>query len=131
MCGISGYYDSVNSIASLNESLNILQHRGPDDSGIYIDNSSNIGMGHRRLSIIDTSTFGHQPMLDSKEKIVSKQEAILWLRNWLSKTETQTIYQNIEDPDQEFFEELLESTYELEIKLGYVIKWFAVRIEPD
>ena len=68
---------------------------------------------------------------DSKEKIVSKQEAILWLKNWLSKTETQTIYQNIEDPDQEFFEELLESTYELEIKLGYVIKWFAVRIEPD
>ncbi len=58
---------------------------------------------------------------DSKEKIVSKQEAIL----------TQTIYQNIVDPDQEFFEELLESTYELEIKLGYVIKWFAVRIEPD
>ncbi len=68
---------------------------------------------------------------DSKEKIVSKQEAILWLKNWLSKTETQTIYQNIEDPDQEFFEELLESTYELEIKLGYVIKWFAVRIETD
>ena len=30
---------------------------------------------------------------DSKEKIVSKQEAILWLKNWLSKTETQTIYQ--------------------------------------
>ena len=68
---------------------------------------------------------------DSEEKIVSKQEAILWLKNWLSKTETQTIYQSIEDPDQEFFEELLESTYELEIKLGYVIKWFAVRIEPD
>ena len=68
---------------------------------------------------------------DSKEKIVSKQEAILWLKNWLSKKETQTIYKNIEDPDQEFFEELLESTYELEIKLGYVIKWFAVRIEPD
>ena len=68
---------------------------------------------------------------DSKEEIVSKQEAILWLKIWLSKTETQTIYQNIEDPDQKFFEELLESTYELEIKLGYVIKWFAVRIEPD
>ena len=67
---------------------------------------------------------------DSKEKIVSKQEAILWLKNWLSKTETQTIYQN-KDSDQEFLEELLESTYELEVKLGYVIKWFAVRIEPD
>ena len=68
---------------------------------------------------------------DSEEKIVSKQEAILWLKNWLRKIETQTIYQNIEDHDQDFFEELLESTYELEIKLGYVIKWFAVRIEPD
>ncbi len=68
---------------------------------------------------------------DSEEKIVSKQEAILWLKNWLSKTETQSIYQNKEPIDQEFFEELLESTYELEIKLGFVIKWFAVRIEPD
>ena len=68
---------------------------------------------------------------DSTEKIVSKQEAILWLKNWLSKTETKTIYQNIDNPNQEFLEELLESTYELEIKFGYVIKWFAVRIEPD
>ena len=39
---------------------------------------------------------------DSKEKIVSKQEAILWLKYWLNKIETQTIYQNIEDPDQDF-----------------------------
>jgi len=68
---------------------------------------------------------------NSKEKIVSKQEAILWLKNRISKKETQTIYQNTEDPDQEFLEELLESSYELDIKLGYVIKWFAVRIEPD
>jgi len=68
---------------------------------------------------------------DSKDKIVSKQEAILWLKNWLSKVETQTIYQNMGEPDQVFLEELLESTYELEIKFGYVIKWFAVRIEPD
>ena len=37
---------------------------------------------------------------NSKEKIVSKQEAIVWLRNWLNKTETQTIYQNVDDPDQ-------------------------------
>ena len=68
---------------------------------------------------------------DSKDKIVSKQEAILWLKNWLSKVEAQTIYQNMGEPDQVFLEELLESTYELEIKFGYVIKWFAVRIEPD
>ena len=44
--------NSSNSIASLNESLNLLQHRGPDDGGTYVDNSSNIGLRHRRLSII-------------------------------------------------------------------------------
>tara|TARA_Y100001968_G_scaffold330873_1_gene383852 strand:- start:2210 stop:2467 length:258 start_codon:yes stop_codon:yes gene_type:complete len=68
---------------------------------------------------------------DSKEKIVTKKEAILWLKNWLAQVETSTIYQKIDYSDESFFEELLESTYELEIKSGYVIKWFAVRVEPD
>ena len=49
--------------------LNLLQNRGPDDGGTYVDNSSNIGLGHRRLSIIDTSILGHQPMFDSKKKL--------------------------------------------------------------
>ena len=68
---------------------------------------------------------------DSKEKIVTKNEAILWLKNWLSKVETSTIYQIKDDSDEEFLQEFLESTYELEIKNGYVIKWFAVRVEPE
>ena len=68
---------------------------------------------------------------DSKEKIVTKKEAILWLKNWLAKVETSTIYQKIDNADEGFFEELLESTCELEIKSRYFIKWFAVRVEPD
>ena len=68
---------------------------------------------------------------DSKEKIVTKKEAILWLKNWIAKVETSTIYQKIHNADEGFFEELLESTYELEIKSRYFIKWFAVRVEPD
>ena len=68
---------------------------------------------------------------DSKEKIVTKQEAIIWLKNWLLKVESSTIYQNLDYSKEEFFEELLESTYELEIKFGYIIKWFAVRVDPD
>ena len=68
---------------------------------------------------------------DSKEKIVTQKEAILWLKNWLTKVETSTIYQNIDYSDEDFFTELLESTYELEVKFRYVIKWFAVRVEPD
>ena len=68
---------------------------------------------------------------ESKEKIVSKKEAILWLKDWLKKIEIKTIYQNIDYSDENFFEELLESTYELEIKFGYIIKWFAVRIDQN
>ena len=68
---------------------------------------------------------------DSKEKIVTKKEAILWLRNWLPKVDSSTIYQKKDYSNEEFLAELLESTYELEIKFGFVIKWFAVRVEPD
>ncbi|MCK5171890.1 MAG: hypothetical protein KAR47_00765 [Planctomycetes bacterium] len=39
-----------------------LTHRGPDDAGVWINKS--MGLGHRRLSIIDTSQSGHQPMID-------------------------------------------------------------------
>ena len=68
---------------------------------------------------------------NSKEKIVTKKEAILWLKNWLPKIDSSTIYQKKDYSNEEFLEELLESTYELEIKFGFVIKWFAVRVEPD
>ena len=68
---------------------------------------------------------------DSKEKIVTKKEALLWLKKWLLKVDSSLIYQNKDYSKDEFLEELLESTYELEIKFGFVIKWFAVRVEPD
>ena len=68
---------------------------------------------------------------DSKEKIVPKKEAIIWLKNWILKVESSTTYQNLDYSKEEYFEELLESTYELEIKFGYVIKWFAVRVDRN
>ena len=68
---------------------------------------------------------------DSKEKIVTKEEAIIWLKNWIPKVESSTIYQNLDYSKEEYFRELLESTYELEIKFGYVIKWFAVRVDQN
>ena len=64
MCGICGIYNfnkdkkiDESGLARMNEAL---VHRGPDDSGLFID--KNIGLGHRRLSIIDLSPIGHQPM---------------------------------------------------------------------
>lgn len=65
MCGIVGQITKdVNGIQeSIIEKMNsLISHRGPDDSGIWINKESNIGLGHRRLSIIDLSEHGHQPM---------------------------------------------------------------------
>jgi asparagine synthase (glutamine-hydrolysing) len=45
-----------------------LEHRGPDDAGIYLNGS--IGLGHRRLSIIDTSAAGHQPFLSENKRFI-------------------------------------------------------------
>ncbi|MDN5286183.1 MAG: asnB [Mucilaginibacter sp.] len=42
-----------------------LQHGGPDDEGIFLDEKKHLGFGHRRLSIIDLSSNGHQPMTDT------------------------------------------------------------------
>lgn len=47
----------------------VMDHRGPDDSGSWTDSAAGIGLCHRRLSIIDTSTRGHQPMWDSSRRV--------------------------------------------------------------
>src|SRR3990167_6127978 len=64
MCGIVGIWSSQKQVdeAVLSSMTDALAHRGPDDSGIYIDKQNQIGFGHRRLSILDLSPLGHQPM---------------------------------------------------------------------
>ncbi len=48
----------------------LLRHRGPDDSGVWVDRESGLALGHRRLSIIDLSPTGHQPMCSVCERYV-------------------------------------------------------------
>lgn len=62
MCGIAGHRLGNNIVDSdiARRMIDTLIHRGPDDSGTYVN--GNIGLGHRRLSIIDLSNLGHQPM---------------------------------------------------------------------
>lgn len=64
MCGIVGFcgkdkFTDESTLASMRDTL---AHRGPDDSGLYIDIEHNVGLAHTRLSIIDLSSLGHQPM---------------------------------------------------------------------
>ncbi|MCT7460917.1 asparagine synthase (glutamine-hydrolyzing) [Aliarcobacter cryaerophilus] len=66
MCGIAGFCDFSKQLgkSDLINMTDILYRRGPNDSGysLYETDYSNIGLGHRRLSILDLSTHGHQPM---------------------------------------------------------------------
>jgi asparagine synthase (glutamine-hydrolysing) len=68
MCGIAGFLDLQSARsreeleAVIRSMANTLSHRGPDDSGLWVDASLGLALGHRRLSIIDLSPLGRQPM---------------------------------------------------------------------
>ena len=62
MCGISGFtFRDEGLIKKMNDAI---RHRGPDDEGIFV--SDDVSLGHRRLSILDLSPAGHQPMSSDK-----------------------------------------------------------------
>jgi asparagine synthase (glutamine-hydrolysing) len=65
MCGISGWFlkpDKQRDAADLQAMAEAIQHRGPDDRGYYVDRDRGVAFAHNRLSIIDLSSAGHQPM---------------------------------------------------------------------
>ena len=68
MCGLTGFlehnslFDSLQAESTLLQMSSALSHRGPDNQGTWIDPQAGIALGHRRLSILDLSSQGHQPM---------------------------------------------------------------------
>ena len=74
MCGIAGLIDQ-NPEARIGAMLKAIEHRGRDDEGVWTstvinDHAQRVCFGHRRLSIIDTSSAGHQPMLSHSGRFV-------------------------------------------------------------
>jgi asparagine synthase (glutamine-hydrolysing) len=71
MCGIAGIYNFKDSRKVdrklLQRMMDVMQHRGPDAEGMYVN--GNIGLGHRRLSIIDLSEAGRQPMFSDDKQL--------------------------------------------------------------
>ena len=61
MCAIAGVYGVVDT-ESVRRMLDVQAHRGPDDCGVIGRHNGSFTFGHSRLSIIDTSSAGHQPM---------------------------------------------------------------------
>lgn len=72
--------------------INTLNHRGPDDDGIWLDSELCVGLGHKRLSILDLSDEGKQPMLSSSGRYVIAYNGEIYnfgiLRNELEKSGT-------------------------------------------
>lgn len=76
MCGLAGFLDlshqkDVGELQAIATSMaDRLLHRGPDDSGVWVDAKAGLALGHRRLSIIDVSSGGHQPMESSCGRLI-------------------------------------------------------------
>ena len=74
MCGLVGFYrTSFNAEQGrdvLKRMADQIIHRGPDESGVWFDEHAQIGLGHRRLSILDLSPAGSQPMLSGSQRYV-------------------------------------------------------------
>ena len=70
MCGIAGIFNLDGGPVSdsmIRQMIDVMAYRGPDDHGVFLD--KNVGLGHRRLAIIDLSPDGHQPMTNEDRTI--------------------------------------------------------------
>src|SRR5665213_2608910 len=76
MCGIAGFFNNFSMVAPQQQSAIVLKmmsemtHRGPDDHGIWLDPLGRCCLGHLRLSIIDISSAGHQPMASANGQLI-------------------------------------------------------------
>src|SRR2546430_5680289 len=121
MCGIAGFIDpgTANPEAACRAMARALVHRGPDDCGYYIQRDVGLGLSQRRLSIVDLSPAGHQPMRSAsgRHEIVFNGEIYnhLALRRqledggahpWRGHSDTETLLAAIEARSEEHTSEL-------------------------
>lgn len=87
MCGIAGFLGSKSTtISHISEAMGkTLHHRGPDDQGIWLDQNFGLALIHTRLSIIDLSSAGHQPMHSQNGRFVIAFNGEIYNHNTLRK----------------------------------------------
>src|SRR4030042_5501775 len=74
MCGIVGRWDQraepgYELSQAVNRMRDTMSYGGPDDAGSYVDPEHGLALGHRRLTILDLSSAGHQPMRDAEREV--------------------------------------------------------------
>ncbi|WP_028486008.1 asparagine synthase (glutamine-hydrolyzing) [Thiomicrorhabdus chilensis] len=110
MCGIAGFLGQVSTpIDRLTSMAQVIRHRGPDDKGVWFDEGIDIGLAHARLSILDLSPAGHQPMQSASERYVMvfngeiynhhalrSELELIASRAWRGHSDTETLLSAIE-----------------------------------
>ncbi len=111
MCGITGFYDNAgrfnNTADVIARAMSAtLNHRGPDDSGVWLGNGNKLALAHQRLSVIDVSVSGHQPMSSSGGRYIIIFNGEIYnhreIRNslsgvaWRGGSDTETLLEAIE-----------------------------------
>ncbi|HIA64939.1 TPA: asparagine synthase (glutamine-hydrolyzing) [Candidatus Poribacteria bacterium] len=113
MCGITGIFNldgaSVSPVV-LRKMTDAIAHRGPDGEGFYLDNF--IGLGHRRLAIIDLSSAGRQPMISRDQQVVLSYNGEIY--------NFQELRQELESRRYEFY-----SQTDSEVVLNAWVEWGA------
>lgn len=100
MCGISGFFGKGNKLKQLLRMQAAQQHRGSDDEGIYLDPQGSCGLAHNRLSIIDLSAAGRQPMMSNDKTLHITYNGEIY--NYLElKRELAADYKFLTDTDTE------------------------------
>lgn len=104
MCGIAGYLDISGTDRSIVKRMSEqLQHRGPDDAGTWVNAKRSVALAHTRLSIIDTTSSGHQPMASECGRYVISFNGEIYnfraLRKDLENSDTRKIWQGHSDTE--------------------------------
>jgi asparagine synthase (glutamine-hydrolysing) len=111
MCGLVGYLSNQNIPVApdvlLSRMADCIAHRGPDDFGVWHDSKAGIVLAHHRLSVVDLSSAGHQPMhaargryvmvfngeIYNHSKLRSELEASNHSLNWNGNSDTEGVYE--------------------------------------
>jgi asparagine synthase (glutamine-hydrolysing) len=133
MCGIAGFLERGGEARGAADELERcardmaerLRHRGPDDGGVWVDADAGLALGHRRLSVLDLSSAGHQPMLSHSGRHVlvfngevynhHELRARLGSVPWRGTSDTETLLAGIE-------------AWGLERTLEHVVGMFALAV---